>query len=87
MKVINKSRHALPAYSTDAYAGIDLRANIEKNVIIKSMKRTLIRIVLFIEMPEGHEAQIRSRSGLEINKGVIILNSPGTIDSDYRGEV
>ena len=87
IRVINKSGHHLPEYSTIASAGMDLRANLDKEVILGPGKRALIPTGLFLEIPVGYEAQIRPRSGLAINKGVTILNSPGTIDSDYRGEV
>jgi dUTP pyrophosphatase len=87
IKIINKSRHELPAYSTIASAGMDLRASIDKEILLKPMQRILVPTGLFLEIPEGYEAQIRPRSGLAINKGITILNSPGTIDADYRGEV
>jgi len=87
IKVVNKSKHELPAYSTDSSAGMDIRANIDSEIVIKPMERALIKTGLFIEVPVGYEAQIRPRSGLAIKKGITILNSPGTIDDDYRGEV
>jgi dUTP pyrophosphatase len=87
IKIINKSKHDLPSYSTTASAGMDLRANLETSVILKPMQRALIPTGLFIEIPVGYEAQIRPRSGLAINKGIGVLNSPGTIDADYRGEI
>ena len=87
IKIINKSKHGLPAYSTLASAGMDLRANIEKDIVMKPMQRVMVHTGLFIEVPVGYEAQIRPRSGLAIKKGITILNSPGTIDADYRGEV
>lgn len=87
IKVINKSKHQLPEYSTGASAGIDLRANLDKASILKPMERIMVPTGLFIEIPIGYEAQIRPRSGLAIKKGIMILNSPGTIDADYRGEV
>ncbi|MCX6322212.1 MAG: dUTP diphosphatase [Bacteroidia bacterium] len=87
IRIINKSKHQLPSYSTLASAGMDIRANIDEEIILKSMERAIVKTGLFLEMPEGYEAQIRPRSGLAINKGVTILNSPGTIDADYRGEV
>lgn len=87
IKIVNKSHHKLPEYSTIASAGMDIRANLEGGVILGAGKRILIPTGLFLEIPVGYEAQIRPRSGLAINKGVSILNSPGTIDSDYRGEV
>lgn len=86
-KVINKSKHALPAYATESAAGMDLRANLQEPVVLKPLERRLIPTGLFIELPVGYEAQIRPRSGLAIKKGVTVLNSPGTIDSDYRGEI
>ncbi|MDO9340653.1 MAG: dUTP diphosphatase [Bacteroidales bacterium] len=87
IRVINKSKHELPAYSTDSSAGMDIRANIDNEIVLKPQDRVLVKTGLFLEMPAGYEAQIRPRSGLAINKGVTILNSPGTIDADYRGEV
>jgi dUTP pyrophosphatase len=87
IKIVNKSKNELPAYSTIASAWMDLRANISKDIILEPLKRVLVPTGLFLEIPEGHEAQIRPKSGLAINKGIIILNSPGTIDSGYRGEV
>lgn len=87
VKVINKSKHALPAYATESAAGMDLRANLQEPVVLKPLERRLIPTGLFIELPVGYEAQIRPRSGLAIKKGVTVLNSPGTIDSDYRGEI
>lgn len=87
IKIVNKSKHNLPSYSTNLSAGMDLRANLESEVLIKSLERVLIPTGLFIELPEGYEAQIRPRSGLALNKGVTVLNSPGTIDADYRGEI
>ena len=87
IKIINESRHALPAYETEASAGMDLRANLTEPVLISAMERKLIPTGLFIELPVGFEAQIRPRSGLALKHGISILNSPGTIDSDYRGEI
>jgi len=87
IRIINKSKHELPAYSTDFSAGMDIRANIDNEIVLKPQERVLVKTGLFLEMPAGYEAQIRPRSGLAINKGVTILNSPGTIDADYRGEV
>jgi len=87
IRIVNRSKHKLPEYSTLSAAGMDLRANIDSDITIKPLERKLINTGLFIEIPEGYEAQIRPRSGLAINKGVTVLNSPGTIDSDYRGEV
>ncbi len=87
IKIINKSDHALPAYETEASAGMDLRANLTEPVVIAPMERKLIPTGLYIELPAGFEAQIRPRSGLALKHGISILNSPGTIDSDYRGEL
>ena len=87
VKIINKSKHQLPGYETLAAAGMDLRANIEKEIILKPMERILIPTGLFIELPIGFEAQVRPRSGLAYKKGITVLNSPGTIDADYRGEI
>ncbi len=87
IKIINKSGHPLPAYSTEHSAGMDLRANLETDVVLKPLQRALIPTGLFIELPEGYEAQIRPRSGLAYKHGITILNAPGTIDADYRGEI
>lgn len=87
VKVINKGKQPLPAYATAQSAGMDLRANIDKPILLKSLDRQLIGTGLFIQLPEGYEAQIRPRSGLAIKHGITCLNSPGTIDADYRGEV
>ena len=87
IKIVNNSKHALPAYETIASAGMDLRANINEPIALKPLERSLVPTGLFIELPIGHEAQIRPRSGLAFKKGVTVLNSPGTIDADYRGEV
>lgn len=87
IRIINKSKHALPAYSTLLSAGMDIRANLDQDITLKPLGRALVKTGLFLEIPEGFEAQIRPRSGLAINKGITVLNSPGTIDSDYRGEV
>lgn len=87
VRVINKSNHELPDYETPNSAGLDLRANLENEVMLRSGERTLIPTGLFIELPEGFEAQIRPRSGLAVKHGITVLNSPGTIDSDYRGEI
>jgi dUTP pyrophosphatase len=87
VKVINKGKHALPEYGTLHAAGMDVRANLSEPVVLKPMERRIIPTGLFIELPEGYEAQLRPRSGLAIKKGVSVLNSPGTIDADYRGEV
>lgn len=87
VRIIKKSRHNLPEYKTLLSAGMDLYANIEDEVILKPLQRRLIPTGLFIELPEGYEAQIRPRSGLCIKHGITVLNSPGTIDADYRGEI
>lgn len=87
IKVINKSKHELPKYASVAAAGMDLRANIDEPIVLKSLERTLVPTGLFIELPMGYEAQIRPRSGLAFKNGLTVLNSPGTIDADYRGEV
>ncbi len=87
VKVVNKSKHDLPEYSTAFSAGLDLRADLEKSLLLKPMERVLVPTGLYIELPVGFEAQIRPRSGLAVKHGVTVLNSPGTIDSDYRGEI
>ena len=87
VKIINTSRHALPAYATEASAGMDLRANLSEPVTLKPLERRLMPTGLFIELPVGYEAQIRPRSGLARKHGITVLNSPGTIDADYRGEI
>ena len=85
--IVNKSKHALPQYATSASAGVDLRANIEEPVTLKPLERALVKTGLFIELPVGFEAQVRPRSGLAYKHGITVLNSPGTIDADYRGEI
>lgn len=87
VKIVNRSEHKLPKYSTEHSAGMDLRANLPEEVILKPMQRILIPTGLFIELPPGFEAQVRPRSGLAIKKGITVLNTPGTIDADYRGEI
>lgn len=87
VKVINKSKHALPEYATPLAAGLDLRANLDAPVVLKSLERAMIPTGLFIELPAGYEAQVRPRSGLAAKNGITVLNSPGTIDADYRGEI
>ena len=87
VKVINKGKHALPKYETNLSAGLDLKANLDETIILKPLQRQLISTGLFIELPSGFEAQIRPRSGLAYKYGVTVLNSPGTIDADYRGEI
>ena len=87
IKVVNTSKHTLPQYATPLSAGMDIRANLESPVVLQPLERKLIPTGLYIELPEGYEAQIRPRSGLAIKKGITVLNSPGTIDADYRGEI
>lgn len=87
VRIINKSRHTLPEYATEYSAGLDLKANIEADVTLKPLERALIPTGLYIELPQGYEAQIRPRSGLALKHGLTVLNSPGTIDADYRGEI
>ena len=87
IKVINQSKHALPEYATLQAAGLDLKANISEPIVLKPLQRQLISTGLFIELPNSYEAQIRPRSGLAFKNGITVLNSPGTIDADYRGEV
>jgi dUTP pyrophosphatase len=87
LKVINQSEHALPEYATILSAGLDLKANLSESILLKPLQRYLIPTGLFIELPAGFEAQIRPRSGLAFKHGLTVLNSPGTIDADYRGEI
>ncbi len=87
IKVINTSENILPSYETIASAGLDIRANLTENITLKPLERALVKTGLFLEIPMGYEAQVRSRSGLAYKNGVTVLNSPGTIDADYRGEV
>lgn len=87
VKIINKSRHPLPAYSTVCSAGMDLRANLETPVVLRPLERVLVPTGLFMALPEGYEAQVRPRSGLALKRGITVLNTPGTIDADYRGEI
>ena len=87
IKIVNKSQHDSPAYATSQSAGLDLRANLTESISLKPLGRTLVKTGLFIELPEGYEAQVRPRSGLAYKKGITVLNSPGTIDADYRGEI
>lgn len=87
IKIINTSVHELPSYETIASAGMDLRANISESILLKPLERTIVKTGLFIELPVGIEAQVRPRSGLAAKKGVTVLNAPGTIDADYRGEI
>jgi dUTP pyrophosphatase len=87
IQIINKSQHELPNYETIASAGMDLRANIQEPITLQPLERTLVKTGLFIELPIGFEAQVRPRSGLAFKKGITVLNSPGTVDADYRGEI
>ena len=87
IKIINKSQHDLPNYETIASAGMDLRANLTEPIELKPLERAIIKTGLFIELPIGYEAQVRPRSGLAAKKGITVLNSPGTVDADYRGEI
>ncbi|MDL2208460.1 dUTP diphosphatase [Parabacteroides sp. OttesenSCG-928-O15] len=87
VKIVNKSHHPLPAYATPLSAGMDIRANLEEPVVLNPLERKLIPTGLFISLPEGYEAQMRPRSGLAIKHGISLLNTPGTIDADYRGEI
>jgi dUTP pyrophosphatase len=87
VRIVNKSKHALPEYETVASAGMDLRANLDESISLSPLQRTLVPTGLFIELPVGFEAQVRPRSGLAIKHGISVLNSPGTIDADYRGEI
>jgi dUTP pyrophosphatase len=87
IKIINNSRHALPHYESNASAGMDLRAHLSAPVTLKPLERVIIKTGLFLELPVGYEAQIRPRSGLAAKKGITVLNTPGTIDADYRGEI
>ncbi len=87
IKIVNQSKHPLPKYETEASAGMDLRANLDTPILLKPLQRALISTGLFIEIPVGYEAQIRPRSGLAFKNGITVLNTPGTIDADYRGEI
>jgi dUTP pyrophosphatase len=87
VKIVNRSGNSLPEYSTPLSAGMDLRANLDEAIVLKPMERRLIPTGLFMELPAGYEAQIRPRSGLALKKGISIVNTPGTIDADYRGEI
>jgi len=87
VKIINQSRHALPSYQTSSSAGMDLRANLESSIVLNPLERALVPTGLYLELPVGYEAQIRPRSGLAYKHGISIVNSPGTIDADYRGEL
>lgn len=87
IKIVNKSAHKLPEYKTPDAAGVDLTANISEPITLHSLERTLVPTGLYMEIPKGYEAQVRPRSGLALKKGITCLNSPGTIDADYRGEI
>lgn len=87
VQIINRSHHALPHYATAQSAGMDIRANLDQPILLKPLQRCLVPTGLFIALPDGFEAQIRPRSGLALKKGVTVLNTPGTIDADYRGEI
>jgi dUTP pyrophosphatase len=87
INIINKSKHKLPNYESIASAGMDLRANLDEPIILQPLERTIIKTGLFIALPVGYEAQVRPRSGLAAKKGISVLNAPGTIDADYRGEI
>ena len=87
IKVINKSKHDLPKYQTELSAGMDLYANIDEPITLKPLERALVKTGLFISLPKGYEAQVRPRSGLAFKNGITVLNTPGTIDADYRGEI
>jgi dUTP pyrophosphatase len=87
INIINKSKHALPSYETSQSAGMDLRANLDQDIVLKPLERAVVKTGLFMQLPEGYEAQVRPRSGLAAKKGISVLNSPGTIDADYRGEI
>ena len=87
VQIINKSKHQLPNYETSASAGMDLRANIDSAISLKPLERAIIKTGLFIALPNGYEAQVRPRSGLAAKNGITVLNAPGTIDADYRGEI
>ena len=87
VNIVNKSKHELPHYATSQSAGMDLRASLEEAILLKPLQRILVKTGLFMELPIGYEAQVRPRSGLAFKKGITVLNSPGTIDADYRGEI
>lgn len=87
VKIINQSPHALPSYATAGSAGMDIRANLQAPIVLQSLERTLVPTGLYVELPQGYEAQVRPRSGLAIKQGITCLNTPGTIDADYRGEI
>lgn len=87
VQLINKSKHQIPAYETEGSAGMDLRANISEEITLKPLERAIVKTGLYIALPQGFEAQVRPRSGLAAKKGITVLNSPGTVDADYRGEI
>ncbi|WP_445748200.1 dUTP diphosphatase [Polaribacter sp.] len=87
VEIINKSKHAIPNYETEGAAGMDLKANIDSPITLKPLERAIVKTGLFIALPQGFEAQVRPRSGLAAKKGITVLNSPGTVDADYRGEI
>lgn len=87
VQIINKSHHPLPAYATPLSAGMDLRANLDESIVLRPLQRCLVPTGLYIALPAGYEAQVRPRSGLAIKRGISVLNAPGTIDADYRGEI
>jgi dUTP pyrophosphatase len=87
IRIVNRSKHELPQYATVHSAGMDLRANLDSPIVLKPLERCLVPTGLFVELPVGYEAQIRPRSGLALKKGITVLNTPGTIDADYRGEI
>ena len=87
VEIINKSKHQIPHYETSASVGMDLRANIDESITLKPLERTIVKTGLYIALPIGYEAQVRPRSGLAAKKGITVLNAPGTIDADYRGEI
>jgi dUTP pyrophosphatase len=87
IRIVNRSKHPLPSYETAGSAGMDLRANLDTEIVLRPLERALVPTGLFLEIPLGYEAQIRPRSGMAIRKGITLLNTPGTIDADYRGEV
>ncbi|WP_075343329.1 dUTP diphosphatase [Tenacibaculum agarivorans] len=87
VQIINKSKHQTPAYETEGSAGMDLRANLNEPIVLKPLERAIVKTGLFFALPQGYEAQVRPRSGLAAKKGITVLNSPGTVDADYRGEI
>ncbi|MGY5355459.1 dUTP diphosphatase [Wenyingzhuangia sp. IMCC45467] len=87
VQIINKSKHNLPQYETSGAAGLDVKANISESIFLPPLERTIVKTGLFIALPQGYEAQVRPRSGLAAKKGITVLNSPGTVDADYRGEI